>query len=557
MQPLTCSLLQLLFLAGVTPAASALQQQPAEPGVVAGTVIAEGTLRPLAGVQVSAGAGHAAITDAAGRFRITGLAEGQVTLTAHIIGYVRLTRTVAVGDTRVSFTLNEAPIELNAVVVTGTAGVQTKRAIGNVVPTINASDVTAVAPVSDVQQLINGRAPGVEILPGSGQAGTGSKVRVRGISSLSLSNNPLLYVDGIRVDNAQSTGPIVQAFGSNVISRLNDYDPQDIESIEVIEGPAAATLYGTEASGGVIQIITKKGIAGPPTFDLTVKQGTQAFMNPEGRFPVNYWMDTTGALKSIDYDALVQQNGGPIFHNGYTQSYSLDLSGGTPTIRYFLAGNEDHNDGVEPNNTFRRYAGRANATVSPNERFSVTANLGYSKARTDLSLEAGGGGAMWETLFSTPQNLGTTAKGFRDYPPGINYVAISDWQDVNRFTGSVEINHRPAGWLVQRLILGTDVTHEVNAELVPHLVDSLRQYFDPTTLAGYKNQAGRDVTTSTVDYNATANLAVANGLVLSTSAGGQYYHRLTQLDTTYGENFPAPGLSAVSSAARTLEIGRA
>src|SRR5213082_821289 len=100
MRPLTCSLLQLLFLAGVTPAASALQQQPAEPGVVAGTVIAEGTLRPLAGVQVSGVAGHAAITDAAGRFRITGLAEGQVTLTAHIIGYVRLTRTVAVGDTR-------------------------------------------------------------------------------------------------------------------------------------------------------------------------------------------------------------------------------------------------------------------------------------------------------------------------------------------------------------------------------------------------------------------------------------------------------------------------
>src|SRR5438105_3021631 len=102
MRPLTCSLLQPRFLADETPGASALQQQPAEPGVVAGTVIAEGTLRTLAGVQGSRGAGHAAITDASGRFRNTGLAEGQVTITAHIIGYVRLTRTVAVGDTRVS-----------------------------------------------------------------------------------------------------------------------------------------------------------------------------------------------------------------------------------------------------------------------------------------------------------------------------------------------------------------------------------------------------------------------------------------------------------------------
>ena len=327
MRPLTCSLLQLLFLAGVTPAASALQQQPAEPGVVAGTVIAEGTLRPLAGVQVSAGAGHAAITDAAGRFRITGLAEGQVTLTAHIIGYVRLTRTVAVGDTRVSFTLNEAPIELNAVVVTGTAGVQTKRAIGNVVPTINASDVTAVAPVSDIQSLINGRAPGVEILPGSGQAGTGSKVRVRGISSLSLSNNPLLYVDGVRVDNNQSTGPTVQAFGSQVVSRLNDYDLSDVQKIEVIEGPAAATLYGTEAASGVISIITKRGSVGAPSWELTARQGSEWFMNPQGRFPLNSWMDTLGTVHSIDYNALVQQNGGPIFSNGYTQGYSLNVSG--------------------------------------------------------------------------------------------------------------------------------------------------------------------------------------------------------------------------------------
>ncbi|TLY55113.1 MAG: SusC/RagA family TonB-linked outer membrane protein, partial [Gemmatimonadetes bacterium] len=107
------------------------------------------------------------------------------------------------------------------------------------------------------QSLINGRAPGVEILPGTGQAGSGSKVRIRGISSLSLLNNPLLYVDGIRVDNDQSTGPNVQSFGSSVISRLNDYDPSDIQSIEIIEGPSAATLYGTEAASGVISIITK------------------------------------------------------------------------------------------------------------------------------------------------------------------------------------------------------------------------------------------------------------------------------------------------------------
>ena len=144
--------------------------------------------------------------------------------------------------------------------------------------------------------------------------------------------------------------------------------------------------------------------------------------------------------------------------NGLTQSYALNLSGGTPKMRYFVSGNGDHDQGVEPNNLFKRYGARANLTITPNDKIDVTTSLGYSKGHTDLSLEAGGGGAMWETLFSTPQNLGTTAKGFRDYPPGINYAAISDWQDVNRFTGSVQINHHPTSWLVQRLVIGTDVT---------------------------------------------------------------------------------------------------
>src|SRR5207244_1672889 len=191
MRSLTCSFLQVLLLAAAP--AFAYGQQPGEQGFVAGTVVAEGSLRPLPAVQVSAGEGRTAFTDAAGRFRITGLGEGQVKLTTRIIGYLPLSRSVSVGNARLLLTLVQAPIELNAVVVKGTAGDEEKPTIGNVVPTINAADVTAVAPVSDVQSLINGRAPGVEILPGTGQAGSGSKVRIRGISSLSLLNNPLLY----------------------------------------------------------------------------------------------------------------------------------------------------------------------------------------------------------------------------------------------------------------------------------------------------------------------------------------------------------------------------
>src|SRR5690606_29363750 len=111
--------------------------------------------------------------------------------------------------------------------------------------------------IPNVQGLLNARASNVVVMPGTGMVGTGAKIRIRGASSLSLSNDPLIYVDGVRVDNAQATGPTIQAFGSSVISRWNDFNPDDIESIEVIKGPAAATLYGTEAAKGVVHIITR------------------------------------------------------------------------------------------------------------------------------------------------------------------------------------------------------------------------------------------------------------------------------------------------------------
>src|SRR5690606_18724155 len=110
----------------------------------------------------------------------------------------------------------------------------------------------------------------------AGGVGTGARINVRGIASLTLDAQPLIYVDGVRVDNAVGTGPDAQ--GSNVTSRLNDFNPDDIASIEIIKGPAAATLYGTEASAGVIQIITKRGQPGQDVeVGVTVRQGANWF----------------------------------------------------------------------------------------------------------------------------------------------------------------------------------------------------------------------------------------------------------------------------------------
>src|SRR5690606_21674561 len=157
------------------------------------------------------------------------------------------------------------------VVVTGTPGATQRRAIGNVVGRVEAARIAEVAPVQNMQQMLTARTPGVTFHGSDGNIGSGRTIRIRGVSSLSLNQQPLIYVGGIRVDNDAQVGPTVVR--ASRASRLNDFDPDDIESIEVIKGPAAATLYGTEASAGVIQIITKKGISGAPQFDLTVRQG--------------------------------------------------------------------------------------------------------------------------------------------------------------------------------------------------------------------------------------------------------------------------------------------
>ncbi|HEX2168369.1 MAG TPA: carboxypeptidase-like regulatory domain-containing protein, partial [Longimicrobiales bacterium] len=266
--------------------AIALQAQQAT-GTVRGRVVTANTARPVGEVQVSVpGTGRGTATNADGQFLLLNVPAGTHTIRAELIGYSPLEQaiTVTAGETvTVELELSESAIALDELVVTGTAGGQERRAIGNVVTQVRAAEAVETALIPNVQGLLNARASNVVVMPGTGMVGTGAKIRIRGASSLALSNDPLIYVDGVRVDNAQATGPSVQAFGSSVISRWNDFNPDDIESIEVIKGPAAATLYGTEASKGVVHIITKKGKIGTPVWNFSMRQGASWFQDAEER----------------------------------------------------------------------------------------------------------------------------------------------------------------------------------------------------------------------------------------------------------------------------------
>jgi TonB-dependent starch-binding outer membrane protein SusC len=543
---------------------AALPAQASAQGAIAGTVTASGSQDPIAGAQVIViGSTLRAPTDDRGRFRLSDVAGANVMLEVRRIGYKVARVPARVGDEEVKIALTLNPTSLEAVVVTGTPGASQKRELGNAVGQINASEIVATAPILSMQSLLNGRTPGVVIMPASGQVGTGSQVRIRGQASFSLGNNPLLYVDGVRVNNDPTSGFSNQAFSSASISRLNDFNPEDIESIEVLKGPSAATLYGTEAANGVINIITKKGAATAPRWNATIRQGVNYLKGWRTMFPTNYGQPraANGTLGptavALDFDSLLVGACGDsvanrtgrkcdIFRNGLHQETELAVTGGTTLLNYYASGNLLDTQGAEPRSNRRVFSGRLNVGFAPTERFRVSTNIGYVNGPTHTPCEAGCGGYTWTTLYATPSNYNlNTRHGFHSWLPYQYDQVVKIWQDVERTTASLRFEHQPRQWLAHRLTIGGDRTREGNNWLQPRL-DSLVYQVGSGAL-GYRAINARSVSNRSLDYSANAIWNYNPDMRFTTSGGVQYYAEGIHFVYAEGSVFPAAGLTSVRS----------
>lgn len=547
----------LLLAAMLLQAPRALEAQQ---GTIAGTVVAAGSTEAMSGAQVLVtGTTLRATTDQSGRFRFTNVPGAEVTLEVRRIGYRVARVPTRVGDEQLRVVLQTSPTSLEAVVVTGTPGAAQKRELGNSIGQINAADVVATAPVLSMQSLLNGRTAGVVIMPTAGTVGSGSQVRIRGQASLSLGNNPLLYVDGVRVNNAAATGPVSQAFGSSPISRLNDFNPADIESIEVLKGPSAATLYGTEAANGVINIITKKGASGAPRWNATWRQGVNYFDNWKNRFPVNYGRrrlnateaTPSGPVEAVSFDSLlvgacadsVATRIGKkcdFYRTGQHQESELSVAGGVGLLNYYVSGSLFDSEGAEPRNNRRSYSGRLNVDIAPSDKFRISTNIGQITGPTHIPCDAGCGGYTWTTLSATPNNYNLANRhGFHSSLPHVYDQTVVLWQDLTRTTASLRLEHQPLTWLSHRLVMGGDITREGNNEWDPR-VDSLQSQ-------GFRSIEERSVTNRSLDYTANAVWNYRPTLRLTTSLGAQYFTESIHQVAASGSIFPTPGLKSVSS----------
>ncbi len=548
---------RLLALAAVAALAGFAPPVAAQTGSVSGTILDSKTGRPLADARVLVeGTNLSARSGTRGEFRIAGVSGAAVHLSVTRIGYQPKALDATVDGQPLRIELDELVVKLDELVVTGTAGEAQKRTLGNAIGQVDVASTLAIAgPPAKIQDLLSVNVPGVRIVRSSGSVGTGGVTRIRGAGSLSLSNEPLIYVDGVRVNNTAAVNSV--AFqGYDSPSRVNDLNPEEIESIEVLKGPSAATIYGTEASNGVIQIITKRGRAGRPTFDVHLEGGANWIANPEGRYPSNYYIARDGSVQEFNVLKFNEANGfGSPFRTGKPVTVGASLSGGSDQLRYYFSTDFNRDEGPVTYNWQDKFSGRANVTYStPDSKFKVDLSMGAVRSKTQASgYQPITTSILWACNFpgcepsaSDPTHTGynDAGHGYQFYRPE-DYAEAAAFDNVDRTTFSLQFSHRPFNWLRQRLTIGPDFVNNKSTHLVDRHADARRPFF--TASNGLREAMQNRSTFVTVDYGASADATLVGGkLVATTSAGAQYYYK--QFDTVYGSgsNFAIPGPADIS-----------
>jgi TonB-linked SusC/RagA family outer membrane protein len=583
--PLLCATLLLAL-----PSAAAAQT-----GVVTGKVTDESGGAPLEAARVLlSGTTRIETTSREGQYTFRDVAPGTYQIRVLRVGYRPATQnaTMAGGETvTLDFAMSAAPMQLDEIVTTAT-GEQRKLEIGNAVTTIDAARVAEQAPITEFTNLISGRAAGVQVLKSSGTTGTGTRIRIRGSNSISLSNEPLYYLDGVRLESGSTSSTLdIGGFGSGLgagPSRINDINPDDIESIEIVKGPAAATLYGIQASNGVVRITTKSGTAGPPRFNLFSELGA---VSDNNTYPLNFaGRDTTadGIANGYDgycsiqseLDALCTQTAVQSFQPlnepatrpykaGLRQMYGANMSGGGDRVTYFLSGSYENEIGpfrlpefeedsivqlrgsVPDNqrrpNALEKYGLRANIGADVSDNFDIDASLGFLTSNSRFVEN--------DNSFLTVNGSGTTSGYLPDFNRGWYFIpaelfAEQATQAANRFTGGFTGNWRPLPWLTSRATVGYDVVNRTDVQFFPTGEVADYPSGPQSNRLGARTNNRFQISQTSIDLGASARFQLSPAVGSRTSVGGQFFRDLTRGNYASGRGLPA-GSGTINGAQTT------
>ena len=554
-------------------------------GNVRGRVTEAATGRAVASVQVFIpGTSRGTLTNARGEFVIQGVTVGEVTVTAQIIGFNTQQKRVTVtsGETaNVDFALAQSTVALDEIVVTGTPGATQKRSLGNTVSSINAAKIVADAAPRNMDQLLMARTPGLTIMPGAGTAGAAATINIRGSGSLNAGNTPTFYVDGIKVQN--SLGGDYSVLGQSR-TPLDAINPDDIESIEVIKGPAAATLYGADAASGVIQIITKKGKIGQQGLQwnakvshgsvgwfldhpINWKECTAALIRTPATWPGCAGMDSLAARETrIIQDSPLDRNGQcaawltatectaqnplPAIRDGMTEGYSLSVRGGGERFSFYGSGDQDFERGVFFNNHSLRKSGRANVQFTPFDKLETTLNVGYARVNVRLPLNDNASNGLLRNAYrGEPGRAAPWEAGYLNLGPReIN--TVDNVTDDERFLLSTTANFKPFTWFSNRLTIGVEKNDRLAYDFTAKDTTG-RAPFGATAATGTIGRARSENHNWSIDYAGTVTVDIKPELNSATSVGMQYNVRKYHLINGTGEGLVSNSLNLIGSAAVT------
>lgn len=431
----------VLLCAALTPFGAYAQS-----GSITGTVTDAVTGEELPGANVYLlELKRGASTDINGEYTIALVPAGTYSVVTSFLGYKQFKTTIEVGSSEITLDieLSQDIIGLEDVVVTGLGSSTTKLNSAVAVSQINAEDLTVDKSYQDISQLLGGKITGVTVQPASGQVGGGIRFNIRSQPSLNGNGQPTIFIDGIRIDNSQVVG-----FGSGGQgnSTLADLNPEDIASIDVLKGPAAAALYGTSGGEGVVLITTKRGQAGANNFSVNFK--TVVGVNQQ-------------AVDAKDAQFLSADNINDQFRDGNISQNSLSVSGGNQFIRYFTSLDSRYEEGAFDNNELSRQALRANFDAFPTDKVQVSVSTSLVRNRIDRPQNDNNiNGIMGNLILGAFGN----PWGFVD---SADVFSIENRSVVNRFLGSVKGTYRPIQGLTLSGSIGYDQNNVRQDESIP------------------------------------------------------------------------------------------
>jgi TonB-dependent SusC/RagA subfamily outer membrane receptor len=536
--------------------AAPVMLQAQQTGIVVGTVTDAATGQPLSSTVIAiTGTQLAAQSDGRGHFIIRGVRSGSASVRAQRLGYRQLLQPVSVpvGDSvRVAFSLQQSAVTLSEVVTTGTGGAVAKRELGAPIGVVDASKIMEVKPASDIGSILEGQVTGLRSTTVGGGVGGAKDLRVRGTSSFTLNQRPVVYVDGVRVDTRATdwTGSVAGACcsfnGGTVEDRLGDFNPDDIDHVEVLKGAAAATLYGSEASNGVIQIFTKHGKAeSAPQWGITVGAG---FDRQRENYPTTLYPLFTGpdGTRALDLNQT-------LIRSGPFQSYNVEVQGGAGRSTYFVSGGYSREVGsIQPNDQTKGNI-RLNVNWSVSDKMTFEVRSAFARDYLH-ELESGNN---WSSLTGNAQNGDPrTASVVRPY--GEAWISVADIQkiqltsDATRWTGGGTMTYAPWAAFTNRLTFGADVVGDQKQRFFPFEGNYGANY----VTNGEKLNGMRNYSVYTTDYLGSVNFHLPKGIGSTFSFGGQGFYETEVLTAATGKQFAGPGISTVSAASQTFGAER-